>query len=233
MSIYITIGFRIVTIMMVLLISTIIISGRRTIGQLPVFDFLTIIVIGAITGADIAEPDIPHFHIIFAIIVTYLFQKIINIIYIKSSVFRQLTTFPPIVILQDGMLSYKNIKKVNYSVDEVLMLLRQNDIFDISHIKYAVLEPDGELSIFKKDEHQHITRKDMSITCTPSDIYYTVIMDGKIEEHNLSKIPITTKDIHGVVSAHGYSNINDIFYCAIDRYKNVVITPYDYSVDDI
>lgn len=69
MAIYFTISFRVVTIMLVLLISTLIISGRRTIGELPVFDLLTIIVIGAVTGADIAEPDTPHFHIIFAIII--------------------------------------------------------------------------------------------------------------------------------------------------------------------
>lgn len=202
MSIYFTIGFRIVTIMLILLISTIIISGRRTIGQLPVFDFLTIIVIGAITGADIAEPEIPHFHIVFAIIVTYLFQKLINIIYMKSSIFRKLTTFPPIVLVQEGKLSYKNIKKVSYTVDEVLMLLRQNDIFNIDEIKYAILEPNGEVSIFKRPENQHVTRKDMNIPQTPSDIYYTVILDGKIEKHNLNKIPLTITDIDRIIHSH-------------------------------
>lgn len=233
MSIYLTIAFRVITIMLVLLIATLIISGRRTIGQMPVFDLLIIIVIGAITGADIAEPNIPHLHIIFAIIVTYLFQKLMNTIYLKSKIFRKLTTFSPIIILQDGQLSYKNIKSVRYSIDEVLMLLRQNDIFNLAEVKYGILEPNGELSLLLHAQYQKSTKGDVTDPSNKTMLYYTIILDGKIDKKNLMHVGLQEDDIIKLINIHGYDSPNEIFYASMDRDKNMTISPYNFICDDI
>lgn len=233
MNIYFTIAFRVVTIMLVLLISTLIISGRRTISELPVFDLLTIIVIGAVTGADIAEPKTPHLHIIFAIIMIYLFQKVMNIIYLKSNIFRKLTTFPPKIIVQDGKMVYKNIKSVKYSVDEVLTLLRQNDIFDINEVRYAILEPNGELSILQKSFAQPLSKKDMNCNMEEAELSYTIILDGKLSDKNLRVIGISKEEILRLIQKQGFSSYNEIFFASIDKRKNIYISPYNYKCDDI
>lgn len=159
MNIYLIIAFRIITIMIVLLISIIIIYGKRPIGELPVFDFLTILVIGSVTGADIAEPDVPHLHIIYSIIVMFAFQRLITLVYLKSDLFRKLVTFPPMIIVHDGKMVYKNLKHVKISIDEVLMLLREKDIFDINDVKYAILEPSGAVSVLRQNYAEPVTKK--------------------------------------------------------------------------
>lgn len=233
MNIYFTIAFRVVTIMLVLLISTLIISGRRTIGELPVFDFLTIIVIGAVTGADIAEPDTPHLHIIFAIVMIYLFQKLMNIIYLKSSIFRKLTTFPPIILVQDGKMVYKNIKSVKYSVDEVLILLRQKDIFDINEVKYAILEPNGEISILRKSFAQTLSKKDISCNMENAELNYTIILDGKLQNKNLKFIGISKEEILNLIQKQGFNDYKEIFFASMDKRKNIYISPYNFKCNDI
>ncbi|WP_105614791.1 DUF421 domain-containing protein [Vallitalea okinawensis] len=233
MDIYITIGFRVVTIMLVLLISALIISGRRTIGELPVFDLLTIIVIGSITGADIAEPDLPHFHIIFAIVMTFLFQRIMNVFYLKSKTFRKLTSFQPIIVVQDGKMVYENIKSIKYSIDEVLTLLRQNNVFDINEVRYAILEPDGELSILKKSFAQPLVKKDTDCQIEQEELTYTVILDGKLENKNLKVIGINKDEMLKLVKKEGYNDYGEIFFASMDKKKNIYISPYNFKSDEI
>ncbi len=233
MNIYIIIAFRVTTIMLVLLVSTLIISGKRPIGELPIFDFLIIIVIGAVTGADIAEPDVPHLHIIFAIIVMCLLQKIINTIYLKSYFFRKLITFPPTLIVQNGKMIYKNIKKVKYSADEILMLLRENDVFDISEVKYGILEASGEISILRKSYAENVTKKDMNIKSMDAELKHTIIFDGKFQDENIKLLNLSEEEIIKIIKEHGYTDISQIFFASMDKSKNICISDYDVRCDDI
>lgn len=226
MAIYLTIAFRIVTIMLFLLFSSIIISGRRTIGQLPVYDMLTIIVIGAITGADIAEPDVAHLHIIFAIAVTFLFQRFINFLNLRFKLARKMTSFPPIILIQDGKFIYMNLKKVRYSIDEVLMLLRQNDVFDLQEVQYAILEPNGELSILRNSSYQFYTRGDAKCTSEGMTLQHTVVMDGKIVAKNMAHVGITMNDLEKHIRKEGYKSIKDVFHASINEKGQINISPY-------
>lgn len=219
---YLIILFRVVTIMSVLLITTLIISGRRTIGELPVFDLLITIVIGAITGADIANLDIHHLNIIFAIIVTYSFQRLLNLIYLKSKFFRKMITFPPIILVQDGKMVYKNIKKIRYSIDEVLMLLRQNEVFDIDEVKYAILESDGEMSILRRNNY-----------IKSVELNYTIIMDGKLLYNNLKLLNITEDELLQLLRQQGFSSFKEIFFASIDNSRKIYLSPYNVKCDNI
>ncbi|PAB60821.1 DUF421 domain-containing protein [Anaeromicrobium sediminis] len=233
MTIYFTIAFRVVTIMLILLISTLIISGRRTLDQLPVFDFLTIIVIGAITGADIAEPKVHHFHITFAIVMTYLLQKFLNIMHLKSITFRRLTTFPPIILVQDGKMIYKNIKSVKYTIDEVLMLLRQKDIFNISEVRYAILEPNGEISILRKNSVQTLSNEDITHSMEDVNLSYTIILEGKLQDRNLGVIGISKEETLELIQKEGFNDYKEIFFASMDKKKNIYISPYNFEWDHI
>ncbi|MEW6523742.1 MAG: hypothetical protein AB1445_09280 [Bacillota bacterium] len=68
MATYGLIAFRLITIMALALAITLLIMGKRPIGELPVFDFLTIVVMGAVVGADIADPNIEHLPTAFTVV---------------------------------------------------------------------------------------------------------------------------------------------------------------------
>lgn len=231
--IFFTIAFRIVTILSVLLIATLIISGRRPIGELPVFDLLTIVVIGAITGADIAEEEIPHLHIIFAIIITYSFQRIVNLLYVKFTWFKKLTTFRPMIIIQHGKLVYENMKKVNYTVDEVLMLLRIKNVFNIEDIHYGILEANGELSVFKTDAATAPIREDLLENVPVAPLSYTVIMDGQLEDNNLTLLDLTEEELKSLLIQQGYHSPKEIFFASMVKGGNLCISPYTLKSDTL
>lgn len=233
MNIYFVIAFRVITIMLVLLIATMLIYGKRPIGQLPVFDFLTILVIGAITGADIAEPDVHHMHIIFAIVVLFLTQKLINTLYLKSALFRKVTTFHPIIVIQDGKLIYKNIKKVRFTIEEVLMLLRESDIFNIAEVKYGILESSGTLSVLRHSYAEYVRKEDLNIMTSDKKLHISIIIDGKLQKDNIAYLGITTDEVHHIIKNQGYEKPSQVFYASMDMDRRVNISSYADQHDSI
>lgn len=108
---YLVIFARIISIMSLLLFCTLIIMGKRPIGEMPVFDFLSIIVLASIVGADIADPDIKHLPTAFAVVVLAMFQRIIAEIAIRNRWFKHLINFEPTVILKDGVFYIQQYKR--------------------------------------------------------------------------------------------------------------------------
>jgi uncharacterized membrane protein YcaP (DUF421 family) len=77
--------------------------------------------------------------------------------------------------------------------DELTMMLRQKDVFDITTLDYAIFEPDGSLSVVLKPEHQPVTAKDMKMHPAKSKLMTEIIIDGVLIKQNLEE---RNKDIN-------------------------------------
>lgn len=223
---YIIILLRIIFIMFILLFSALFIMGKRPIGELPVFDFLAIIVMGSIVGADIADPKIEHLPTAFAVIILALFQRIVSTLIIKNKKINRLLTFEPTIVIKDGKLLYKNIKKITYSIDDILMMLREKEVFDISRIKYGIIEPSGNISILKKPEYETVTLRDMNIPSPLSNESLTIILEGEFQKENIERLNTTEEDILEKLKAQGFNSYKEVFYGSMDFQGNIAISPY-------
>ncbi|WP_165000358.1 YetF domain-containing protein [Anaerophilus nitritogenes] len=226
MDLYIIIFFRIVSIMLLLLFSTLFIMGKRPIGELPVFDFLSIIVIGAIVGADIADPEIKHLPTAFSVIILSIFQRLIGFWMTKSNRVRKTITFEPTIIIKNSKFIYSNIKKINYTIHDILMLLREKDIFDINKVDYGIIESNGNLSILKKPEYENITIKDMNKVIPESNIYFSIIIDGKLQKDKIEKLGFSEEGIENKLKQQGISSYSEIFYASINKKGEMSISTY-------
>ena len=115
--------------------------GKRAIGEIPVFDFLIVIILGAVVGADIADPNIEHFPTIMAIIFIGVFQRVIANWKIANRKVGKLLTLEPTVVIQDGKFIDKNLKKIRYfaSINRNLELhvsLKNENNINIPPIKH-------------------------------------------------------------------------------------------------
>ena len=86
-----------------------------------------------------------------------------SIISMKSIKFRSLVQGNSLVIIRDGKLDQKQMKKLRLTVDDVLEALRKKDVFDISKVEYAILETDGVLTVMLKAENRPVTQSDMNV----------------------------------------------------------------------
>lgn len=207
---------RIITIIPLLFFMTLF-MGKRAIAELPVFDFLIVIILGALVGADIADPEINHIPTAYAIIAIALFQRIVANWKISNRKIGRLLTFEPTVVIQDGKFIHKNLKQIRYSIDNILQLLREKDVFDISEVETAVVEPSGGLSVLKKPEKQNIKVEDMYIATPTSSISFPVIVEGKIYPEVLKEVHLNEPWLIQHLADQGIDNVEEIFFASINR----------------
>ena len=149
------------------------IMGKREVGQMGTFDLVVYILIAELVAMGI-EHDSDLFIQLIPIMILGTLQITFSKISLKSNLFRKIVDGNPSIIIKNGIISFKEMVKQRYTLDDLLQQLRENKIKSVEEVGYAVLENNGTLSVFKKDEKN----------------YYPlpIIVDGKIEKNALKDI---------------------------------------------
>lgn len=176
---------RIATIFPLMLIVALY-MGKRSVGEMPVFDFLVVIALGAVVGADIADPKIEHLHTVVAIILIGIMQRGVSLLAIKVRKFGKWITFEPTVVIHNGNFLMRNLQKVRYSLDNILQMLREKDVFNIEEVELAVLEANGTLTVYKKPLKTAVTAEDLGVAKKQKGLAYPLILEGSVSEQVLS-----------------------------------------------
>ena len=121
--------------------------GKQQMGNLTYFDYINGITIGSLAGTfatDLSSKAWIHFvALTIFTIITIIFQ----LITLKNRMISKLMESDPTLVIQNGKILEQNLHKIRVKFDELTMLLRQKDVFDITTLDYAILEPDGSLSV--------------------------------------------------------------------------------------
>ncbi len=189
--------------------------GKRSVGELPVFDFLVVLSLGAVVGADIADPKIEHIHTAVAIILIGLTQRLVSVLTIKWRKFGKLITFEPTVVVSQGQLIVPNLKKVKYSVDNILQMLRERDIFHLGDVDFAILEANGKLTVYKKELKSAPSLEDLGLVKQKKSVSYPLIIEGKVYEDTLSYVQKDTTWLASQLQTRGLRQDN-IFFATVD-----------------
>ena len=214
---------RILTILPLLLFITLF-MGKRAIGELPVFDFLIVVILGALVGADIADPNIKHLPTAIAIIFIGIFQRVVANWKISNRKIGRLLTLEPTVVIQNGKFIHKNLKEIRYSIDNILQMLREKNVFDINEVETAIVEGNGTLSVLKKPHKNLVTREDLNIVNTTSLIALPVIIEGTIYSEVLTDFKLSEEWLIQQLSAQGINDINNVFFASINRHLELHVS---------
>jgi uncharacterized membrane protein YcaP (DUF421 family) len=219
---------RIVTILPLLLAATFF-MGKRSIGELPVFDFLIILTLGAVVGADIADPKIEHIHTGMAVIAIAVLQRLTSSLIIHNRKIGKKLTFEPTIVIQDGIFQVKNLKRLRYSIDNVLQMLREKDVFDVSIVQLAIIEANGKISVYKQESKSPVTIEDMGIKRESEGLTYPIIIDGEIDEAILERFNMNENWLITELNKMGIHNLEDVFFASINNQHKLHVSPKQYS----
>ena len=153
------------------------IMGKRELSQLQVIDFIVSILMAELIAISIENIDEPIYLALIPIVALVIIEIILAKISLKSQKFNDIMSGKPSLIILNGKLNFKELIKCRYSLDNILLELRQNGIKSISDVEYAFLETNGKLSIFKYNFFK-----------TSSDYPMPVIVEGRIETNTLKYI---------------------------------------------
>src|SRR4051794_23159385 len=188
------------------------IMGKRQIGHLTYFNYITGITIGAVAAAITIDPSIEMADGLVSLIGWSLLTYLISYINLKSPKTRALLDDQPTILIKKGMILEKAMASARLNMDDLNMLLREKNIFSANEVDYAILEPNGQLSVLKKGDQQTVTKKDLQVTAVkPLYVPTKMIVDGKIILNNLSELHLSQSWLEKQLQQSGVS-LQDVFY---------------------
>ena len=181
--------------------------GKKEVGQLSIVDLIVTILIAELIALSIQEDSKSIFISVVPILVLVGVQILISYITLKNDKLRNIIDGKPIVIIKNGKLNFTEMSKLRYSLDDLLTQLRLQGVKSIDKVKYAVLENNGNLSIFNDN----------------TDYPLPLVIDGIIDYSVLKEIK---KDYNWLIKILKKKNIelDDLFYAFYTNNKTFIIT---------
>jgi len=162
--------------------------GKREIGQLQPFELAISIMIADLAATPMTEAGIPITNGIMPILGLLVMHLIISMINIKSRKAREIICGKPSLLIFRGKIDQKILKKERFTINELEERLRDNNIFNIGDVEYAILETSGQVTVIPKPNKKPVTPEDLNIEPKYEGIPYDLVVDGKVEYENLKKI---------------------------------------------
>ncbi|TCS82589.1 DUF421 domain-containing protein [Tepidibacillus fermentans] len=202
--------------------------GKQQVGQLTAFEYVAGITIGSAASSlsiDLSIKPFPQWLALATwVILVWGLQKIS----LKQRWIAKVMGDQPTILIQHGKILEKNLEKLRYRYDELMSQLRDKDIFDITQVEFALLEPNGNLSVLKKAEYEPITSSDLQIVPKQNGLMIEVIMDGVIIDQNLKNANKTEEWLLQQLQAQGIKDLKEVNFAVIlpngqlyvDRFKD-------------
>ncbi|WP_085524417.1 DUF421 domain-containing protein [Tuberibacillus sp. Marseille-P3662] len=203
------------------------VMGKKQLSQVTFFDYCVGITIGSIAASMSVDQNIKISNGLMALIIWGLFPIILAFAGLKSKTFLRLTDGKPSIVIENGEVKERNLKKNQMAIDELMLLLREKNIFKLSDIEMAVLETNGQLSVMKKTEQQSVTPTTLGMTVDREHGPTIVIMDGTLLEKGLLALGYSKEWLLGEIKKYGALDFGDVFLAQIDSKGNVYVDLYD------
>jgi uncharacterized membrane protein YcaP (DUF421 family) len=174
-------------ILYTLLIAVIRLMGKRQIGQMEPSEFVVTMLVANLASIPMQDGGIPLFSGIIPIVTVLAMELVMSALSLKSISFRRLLCGKPVILIENGKILQENLRKTRVTLDELAGHLREKDVLDIQQVQYAILETNGNLSVFPYPKERPASAKDAGIRAKPQHLPLTLISDGKILPENLQK----------------------------------------------
>lgn len=186
------------------------IMGKKEVGQLSIVDLIVTILIAELAAISIENVDTSILVSIVPIVVLVLIQVGLSYTSLKSKKVRHLIDGRPTIIIKNGKIVFSEMIKLRYSLDDLILQLREQGVTSIEDVKFAILENNGNLSVFDKN------------TSYPLPI----ILDGVIDYRVLNDINKTTKWLYRILKEKNIE-LEQVFYAFYAKGNTFIIKKSD------
>ena len=209
--------------------------GIKIISQMNFFDFI----MGVSMGSMIAKIIIDKDHVVFSGIVALIIFTLLTIatsyLNLKSYTARRIINAKTLILIENGRIIDKNMKRLRLTINELMMKLREKDVFSLEDVQFAIMESNGQLSVLIKPDKKPITPYDMELKGRKFSLINDIIIDGKIIDKNLKISGIDKSWLQSELKRKNINNIEDVFYAGLDKNKRLIISekyPNDFNPED-
>jgi len=131
------------------------------------------------------------------------------------------------LVIENGQILEKNLKRTRYSIDDLNIILRQSDCFSPDDVQYGILEVNGQLSVIKRGDKRNVTLGDLNLSPKKETLPTEIIIGGQIIYENLRKRELTGKDMMSNLRMIGIRRISEVMYATVDEVGKFYVDKYE------
>lgn len=200
--------------------------GTKQVSQMTMFDYITGITVGSIAAelaTELEEPVKP----LTAMVVYGLVAVLISAVTCKSLKLRSWITGKPLVLLEDGVICRRNLKKAKLDLNEFLTYCRIGGWFDLSQLQTAVLEHNGTVSFLPREKDRPATPTDLNLSPKQSRLQTPFVMDGHLLRDNIRQAGKEEAWVRQSLLRQGYRDEGEVFLALWDGNEKLTVFPMD------
>ena len=203
-------------IMYFIIIVAIRLMGKRQIGDLQPSELVITILMSEIATIPIQDTEMPLIYGILATVTLVVLEILTSFIAMKSLNIRRFVYGRSAIIVENGKIDQRMLKKLRVTVPDLMEVLRNQEVFDINQVAYAVLETNGQMSVLLKPEFQTASVNDLKGNSQPTTMPCLIISDGKLLTDAISKCKMTKQQVKSRLQSQQI-NLKDVFLMTIDK----------------
>ena len=211
-------------ILYLVLIATIRLMGKRQIGQMEPSEFVVTMLVANLASIPMQDGGIPLFSGIVPILTVLGIELILSALCLRSIWLRKMFCGKPVILIENGRILRENLKKTRVTLDELSGHLREKDVLDPSKVQFAILETNGNLSVFPYPKERPAAAKEAGISVKKQYLPVTVISDGKLLRENLAFAGKDTDWVRRVLQEY-HSDIAGTWLLTVDAGDHILWYP--------
>lgn len=196
--------------------------GKRQLGELQPGELVITLLISEIATNPIVDNTLPLLNSLIPLMLLVGFEIITSFLEMKFVRFRYLVDGKPVTVIRNGELDEKKLKKLRFTINDILAALRQKEVFDIQDVQYGIVETNGTFSVLLKPDKRNSTPKNYDTPEKDTGMPCPVIIDGKIIEVNFPDCLVTLSEIQSKINRENIRQ-EDILLMTVDKAKNYCI----------
>ncbi|MDO0824488.1 YetF domain-containing protein [Desulfosporosinus nitroreducens] len=190
--------------------------GKREIGQLQPFELVVILMISELAAVPSENVGVPLLSGIIPILVLLSASQTFAYISLKSERARDIICGRPSILIDRGKISEKELNRNCYNISDLLEELRLNNVPNIADVEFAILENNGQVSVFTKAQKRSTIPEDFGITPPYEGLPLTIIMDGKLKKNYLEQSKKDLDWLKSELEKQKISRIEDVLIASLD-----------------
>ena len=208
-------------ILYLLLLLAVRMIGKRQIGQMEASEFVVTMLVANLAAIPMQDVDIPLYSGVVPILTVLGAELVLASVSLWSVRFRKVLCGKPVILVENGRILQQNLRSTRITLDELAGHLREKDVLDVRTVQYAILETNGNLSVFPYPSQMPASAKEAGVPTKSRYLPITIIEDGYLFRDNLRLAGKDEAWVHKVLGDYG-AGIAGTWLLSVDRGGNVI-----------
>ena len=199
--------------------------GKHQVGELEPAEFVLALIIADIASVPMQDYGIPLLMGVIPIITLLCLSMILSMLSMKSLRLRALLTGVPSILIRNGKLDQREMRRTRMTVDEILEELRLQGYTGLADVQYAILETNGQLSVLPYAMRKPPTAEDMDVQVSDRGLPIVLINDGRLLSYNLRKKGLNEAWLNKRLVEYKLHSIKQVYLMTVDEQNQTCLIP--------